>query len=59
MNKTAQNWINKLGLQKHPEGGYYQETYRSDEMISSSALPLRYNGERNSVPEKTKELPHG
>jgi predicted cupin superfamily sugar epimerase len=47
MNKTAQDWITKLGLKKHPEGGYYKETYRSEETISSSALPLRYNGERN------------
>jgi predicted cupin superfamily sugar epimerase len=26
---TANDWINKLTLQPHPEGGYYKETYRS------------------------------
>lgn len=26
-------WINKLGLQHHPEGGYYKEIYRSDENV--------------------------
>lgn len=28
-------WVQKLGLEKHPEGGYYRETYRS---------PLQYEG---------------
>jgi len=28
--KTARFWIDKLGLQKHPEGGYFKETYRSE-----------------------------
>ncbi len=23
-------WINKLNLEKHPEGGYYRETYRKE-----------------------------
>ena len=27
--KTAQDWIQSLRLSKHPEGGYYRETYRS------------------------------
>ncbi|HZE77794.1 MAG TPA: cupin domain-containing protein [Nitrososphaeraceae archaeon] len=26
----ADYWIQKLQLSKHPEGGYYRETYRSD-----------------------------
>lgn len=29
LNKIAENWIRKLRLEKHPEGGYYIETYRS------------------------------
>jgi len=28
--KTARDWIEILGLGKHPEGGYYRETYRSE-----------------------------
>lgn len=44
---TARHWIKKLGLQPHPEGGYYSETYRSAEMIAANALPSRYNSSRN------------
>ncbi len=29
MSKTAKDWIEKLGLQPHPEGGYFVETYRA------------------------------
>ncbi len=29
------------------EGGYYVETYRSDERIAKAGLPARYNGERS------------
>jgi len=28
--KTARDWIESLCLSKHPEGGYYRETYRSE-----------------------------
>jgi predicted cupin superfamily sugar epimerase len=38
---NAQNYIKTLALLPHPEGGYYKETYRSEEKIS---LP---QGERN------------
>ena len=27
----SQDWIAALGLTKHPEGGYYKETYRCPE----------------------------
>lgn len=27
---TADYWINKLNMKPHPEGGHYQETYRSE-----------------------------
>lgn len=27
--RTARDWIDALGLEPHPEGGYYIETYRS------------------------------
>ncbi len=29
MIKNAKYWIEKLGLQPHPEGGYFKETYRT------------------------------
>jgi predicted cupin superfamily sugar epimerase len=43
---TADELIERLGLQQHPEGGYFRETYRSDEMIEKDALPKRYAGNR-------------
>ncbi|MFP4123129.1 cupin domain-containing protein [Coleofasciculus sp.] len=47
LTKNAGYWIEKLGLQKHPEGGYYKETYRSDEEIAHENLPKRFSGRRN------------
>jgi uncharacterized protein len=34
-------------LEKHPEGGYYRETYRSEETIDKEHLPERFNGSRS------------
>jgi len=45
--KNVDYWINQLGLLSHPEGGFYKETYRSSETVSSSALPDRFDGDRN------------
>jgi predicted cupin superfamily sugar epimerase len=45
--QAADYWIHKLGLIPHPEGGWYRETYRSNENIVQSALPVRYNGPRS------------
>jgi len=36
-----------LGLESHPEGGFFVETYRADEDIPASALPERYLGRRS------------
>ncbi len=44
---TAQDWIDHLELESHPEGGYYCETYRTDEFIPESALPDRFDGPRD------------
>lgn len=44
---TANYWIEKLELIKHPEGGYFKEVYRSDENIKETALPDRYQGKRS------------
>ncbi|HYB59420.1 MAG TPA: cupin domain-containing protein [Candidatus Acidoferrales bacterium] len=43
---TADELIERFGLQPHPEGGYFRETYRSDERIAKNALPQRYAGDR-------------
>jgi hypothetical protein len=40
--KDAACWIEKLDMQKHPEGGWFKECYRSEEMIKAAALPLRF-----------------
>jgi len=36
----------ELGLIPHPEGGFYKETYRSNELVSTLELPERYTGNR-------------
>lgn len=38
--------VEKLSLKTHPEGGFYNETYRSAESLPASALPERFTGER-------------
>ena len=30
--------VTKLGLQKHPEGGYFRENYRSQQILDGVAL---------------------
>ena len=45
---TADEIISILNLKPHPsEGGFYVETYRSDERLSGSVLPQRYQGPRS------------
>jgi predicted cupin superfamily sugar epimerase len=46
MTPEASYWIEKLSLQKHPEGGYFRETYRATECIPLEGLPSRFRGER-------------
>jgi len=43
LNKNAAKWIAKLKLKKHPEGGYFRETYRSERTL---VIP-GYDGSRN------------
>lgn len=47
MKRTAKYWIEKLQLKKHPEGGWFKEVYRSDEVIPAVALPTGFSGRRN------------
>ena len=44
--QPAAYWVNAFGIQPHPEGGYFAETYQSGETISQSALPGRFSGDR-------------
>ncbi|MDD9952257.1 MAG: cupin domain-containing protein [Zetaproteobacteria bacterium] len=38
---NPQEWIDTLGLQPHPEGGYFRETYRAQETLRDD-LPARF-----------------
>ncbi len=42
----AEYWICNLKLEKHIEGGYFREIYKSQEKITKQNLPSRYNDER-------------
>ncbi len=46
MGRSAQYWIEKLKLAKHPEGGYFREVYQANEIISKKSLPERYSSFR-------------
>ncbi len=39
--------IKLLDLVRHPEGGWYRETYRSAEVLPAEHLPARFGGERS------------
>jgi predicted cupin superfamily sugar epimerase len=43
---TANEWIERLGLAPHPEGGWFREVYRSHERIALDALPERFDSTR-------------
>jgi predicted cupin superfamily sugar epimerase len=47
MIEKAKQYIKKLNLKKHPEGGYYKEVYRSGELILGEHLPNRFKTSRN------------
>ena len=47
MNRKAKEYIQKLQLEKHPEGGYFKEIYRSGEIITVDRLPKRYKSGRS------------
>jgi uncharacterized protein len=44
---AAHDWISALNLQRHPEGGWFRETYRASEQIEHQHLPPRFTGSRN------------
>ncbi len=43
---TVQQLVQQFNMLPHPEGGFYKENYRSDEIISSNNLPERFSGSR-------------
>ncbi|WP_235846579.1 cupin domain-containing protein [Neobacillus drentensis] len=40
------NWVSKVGLARHPEGGYYKSTFESDEQITDKELSVNFEGQR-------------
>ena len=44
--RPAAQWIGRLGLVPHPEGGHFRETYRAAESIPAAALPPSFGGSR-------------
>jgi hypothetical protein len=46
MTRDAAYWIEKLGLEAHPEGGYYRQTYRADLILAKESLPAGFTGAR-------------
>ncbi len=46
MNPQAQEYIQNLQLEAHPEGGYYRRTYQSNIVLPSTALPNRFKNSR-------------
>lgn len=47
MNTETEKLKQHYHLQPHPEGGWYAQTYKSDELIPAEALPERFNGDRS------------
>jgi uncharacterized protein len=45
-NRDARDWIEKLQLEPHPEGGYFRQTYRAEMVIAREALPAGFSGNR-------------
>lgn len=45
--KVIEEIIEKYQLAPHPEGGYYRETYRSEEIVEKECLDAGYIGKRN------------
>ena len=47
MNRNSiEQLVSTFKMLPHPEGGWYAEMYRSVELIPSSSLPPRFNGDR-------------
>lgn len=42
----ADDWIQRLGLEPHPEGGYFRQTYKSEVIVPVASLPAGFGGPR-------------
>lgn len=58
MNDEAKKIIERLGLEPHPEGGYFKETWRSGLIIPGKSLP-GYKADRNAGTSILFLLPAG
>src|ERR1700683_684772 len=57
--ESKDRWIEKYGLVSHPEGGFFKETYRSNESIARAGLPGRFSGSRSISTAIYFLLPNG
>lgn len=44
--KDAKYWVEKLGLEPHPEGGYFRQSYKADLVLAKEGLPAEFAGDR-------------
>ena len=44
--RESKYWIEKLGLERHPEGGYFRQSYKADLTLEQAALPAGFTGAR-------------
>ncbi|WP_404450246.1 cupin domain-containing protein [Sutcliffiella horikoshii] len=42
----VKDWVEALGLEAHPEGGFYKQTYVSGERITDNELSVSFDGKR-------------
>jgi uncharacterized protein len=47
-NHSQEELIRRLGLEPHPEGGFFRELWRSPLVLSAEALPPDYGGWRTA-----------
>lgn len=59
MNAAARRWVDALGMRPHPEGGFYRETWRAADAVATSALPVRFAGDRTLGTAIVYLLPEG
>ena len=57
--KDASYWIHALGMEKHPEGGYFCEQYKCSETVSDQEITLAVAGRRSLATSIYFLLPAG
>ena len=45
-NQDCAYWIEKLRLERHPEGGYFRQTYKAELLLPKTAIPAGFGGAR-------------